>query len=113
MQGLHLGTTAGQRFLVSMFVQVPCSPHPHGAPRFRYMQSRTRVHRTVAMFVQVSCSPHPHGAPHFRYMQSRTRASIQRYLPQPAFRVGKSQTLNATQLSGRVHALSVTESVEV
>ena len=49
MQGLHLGTTAGRRFLaaIMMFVLVPCSPHPHGAPRFRYMQSRTRVHRTL------------------------------------------------------------------
>jgi hypothetical protein len=45
MQGL-IGTTAGWRFLAAVFVQVPYSPPPHRVLGFRYMQSRTRVHRT-------------------------------------------------------------------
>jgi hypothetical protein len=34
MQGVRLGATAGRRFLAAMFVQVPCSPLPHGARLF-------------------------------------------------------------------------------
>lgn len=46
MQGLRLGATAGRRFLAAAFVQVPYSRSPHRVLSFRYMQSRTRVHRT-------------------------------------------------------------------
>jgi hypothetical protein len=38
-------TTAGRRFLAAVFVQVP-SPPRHRVLGFRYMQSRTRAHRT-------------------------------------------------------------------